>query len=869
MQGYWPRVASTGERPLLERDGGIRAPWGEEGAQMLCRSRADGSAARGVTGARSGTSRTLRTMATSVRGRKVNAFQALALLLAFVLMAGVGGLLAAGLILPAVAVTNGATDLTVTAFDELPSELGEQRPLSEKSTMLAADGSVLATFYHDNRIVVGLDQIAPIMRQAVLAVEDKRFYDHGGIDPTGMARATVKTLLSDQKEGASTLTQQYVKNVLIEKAKREDDREALEAARTAEGTEGISRKLREAKLAIALEKSMPKDKILENYLNIAQFGIAIYGVEAAAQYYFNKSAAELNYLESATIAGITQAPTAWDPVKNPADATNRRATVLGLMRAQGIITPEEYDVGVSTPIEATLSVQNTKLGCSTAGEVVAGSGYFCDFVTKVIAHDPAFGATKAERTDLLYRGGLTIWTTLDPRLQTAADAEVKAGIPVDDPSGIGSAISVVEPGSGKILAMAQNRNYNNTPSPTDTSVNWNADNLYGAASGFPPGSTFKPFTLLEWVKQGHSLREQVNGAVRPLNENQFRSCGKKGKNSPYTPGNAEGKGAMMSVLDATKNSVNLAYLTMATQLDLCDIMAGAEQLGIHKAGGNSGEGAFDPYPANVLGTNSVAPLSMAGAFAAFASGGIYCTPVAITKIVDANGAELPVPSANCAQAIEPRVANAMNYALSNVWSGTADGVGRPPFASAGKTGTTSENEHTWFVGYTPVMAASVWVGYPDGMYQMKNVVVNGNRISRMYGASIAAPTWKRFMEQALAGVEVPEFGEVSPTDLNGKEVGIPSVIGWDVGEATRKLESSGFRVNVDPNQVPSFQGAGRVAEQSPSGQAPSGSTITLVVSSGQQQGGGQGGGGQGGGGQGGGNGQGGGQPGPGGNGQRP
>jgi membrane peptidoglycan carboxypeptidase len=781
-------------------------------------------------------------MATSVRGRKVNAFQALALLLAFVLMAGVGGLLAAGLILPAVAVTNGATDLTVTAFDDLPSELGEQRPLSEKSTMLAADGSVLATFYHDNRIVVGLDQMAPVMQAAVLAVEDKRFYDHGGIDPQGMARATVKTLLSDQKEGASTLTQQYVKNVLIEKAKREDDRQALEAARTAEGAEGISRKLREAKLAIALEKSMPKDKILENYLNIAQFGIAIYGVEAAAQYYFSKPAAELTYLEAATIAGITQAPTKWDPVKNPALATDRRATVLGLMRDQGIITPEEHDAGIATPIESTLHVQNTKLGCSTAGEVVPGSGYFCDYVTKVIANDPVFGATKQERTDLLYRGGLTITTTIDPRLQGLADAEVKNGIPVDDPSGIGSAISVVKPGTGEILAMAQNRNYNNTASATDTSVNWNADNLYGAASGFPPGSTFKPFTLLEWLKQGHSLREQVNGQKRALNENMFRACGKKGKNSPYTPGNAEGDGSMMSVLDATKNSVNLAYLTMAMQLDLCDIMAGAEQIGIHKAGGNAGEGAFDPYPSTVLGTNSVAPLSMAEAFATFASGGIHCTPIAITKIVDANGAELPVPPANCAQAIEPRIANAMNFTLSHVWQGTAKDVGAPAFPSAGKTGTTSENEHTWFVGYTPVMAASVWVGYPDSFTPMQRVPVNGRVVRNMYGSTIAAPTWKRFMEQALAGQEVPGFGEVSPTDLNGKEVGVPSVIGWDVGEATRQLESAGFAVNVDPNQVPSFQGAGRVAEQSPSGQAPSGSTVTLIVSNGQREGAGQGGG---------------------------
>ncbi|KGM01919.1 transglycosylase domain-containing protein [Cellulomonas cellasea] len=786
-------------------------------------------------------------MATSVRGRQVNAFQALALLLAFVLMAAVGGLLAAGLILPAVAVTNGATDLTVTAFDDLPSELGAQRPLSEKSTMLAADGSVLATFYDENRIVVPLDQIAPIMRQAVLAVEDKRFYEHGGIDPTGMARATVKTLLSDQKEGASTLTQQYVKNVLIEKAKREDDREALEAARTAEGAEGISRKLREAKLAIALEKSMPKDQILENYLNIAQFGIAIYGVETAAQYYFSKPAAELNYLEAATIAGITQAPTKWDPVKNPADATNRRATVLGLMLEQKLITQEEHDAGLATPLEATLRVQPTKLTCAAASDVVPGAGYFCDYVTKVIVNDPAFGATPEEREELLYRGGLTIRTTLDPREQAIADAEVKAGIPVDDPSNVASAISVVEPGTGQIKAMAQNRIYSPAGEAEgqarQTAVNYNTDQAYGGSAGFAPGSTFKPFTLVQWLKEGHSLNESVNAQPLeyPMTEFNSSCVNFRGSTPPtYKFGNAENNSRhVMSVLDATKNSVNSGYIAMAKDIDLCGVMQTAKELGVHTGTGG------DPtvVPANVLGTDSVAPLTMASAFATFASGGTYCAPVAITSVQDANGAELPIPSANCRRVLDERIANAMNFALSNVWSGTAKSVGEPPFPAAGKTGTTSRNENTWFVGYTPLRAAAVWVGFSEGFIPVQNITVNGEFVKYMFGSTVAAPTWKRYMVRALEGVEVPGFAGPSNDELYGKRVGVPSVVGWDAGEASRRLEQAGFRVSIDPNQVPSFQGAGRVAAQSPSGDAPAGSTITLQLSNGQQpQGGGQGGG---------------------------
>ena len=192
----------------------------------------------------------------------------------------------------------------MTAFDGLPSEL-EIQPLPEKSTILAADGTVLAELYIENRIVVPLEAIAPILQQTVIAVEDKRFYEHGGVDPMGMLRAVVKNSATESTQGASTLTQQYVKNVLIEAANSQDDRAAAADAREAEGAEGYSRKLREAKLAISLEKVTTKEKILEGYLNIAAFGASVYGVEAASEYYFGKPASDVNYLEAATIAGIT------------------------------------------------------------------------------------------------------------------------------------------------------------------------------------------------------------------------------------------------------------------------------------------------------------------------------------------------------------------------------------------------------------------------------------------------------------------------------------------------------------------------------------------------------------------------------------
>lgn len=772
------------------------------------------------------------------RGRQVNLLQAVALLLAFALIAGVGGVLTAGLVLPAVAVASTATNTATTAFDDLPTQLDE-RPLSEKSVMLAADGTVLATFYAENRIVVPLDQIAPIMQKAVIAVEDKRFYEHGGIDPAGMLRAFAKNALTDDVQGASTLTQQYVKNVLIEAAQRENDAAAIEAAREAEGTAGLSRKLREAKIAIALEKKYPKEKILENYLNIAQFGVSVWGVEAAAQYYFTKSAKDLTYLEAATLAGVTQSPSKWDPERNPEDSQYRRNVVLGLMKAQKVITPAEYEAGIATPLPETLRIQGTALTCAAAGAVVPGSGFFCDYVTKVIKNNAAFGATPAERTERLYRGGLTITTTLNPREQAIADAEVKAGVPVDDPSGVASAISVVEPGTGKIVAMAQNRTYNprQTTAARETSVNYNTDFAYGGSSGFAPGSTFKPFTLTEWLKAGHSLRETVSGQERTWNLRQFTTCDGKGQNKPWKLRNAEGKGRLMSVLDATRNSVNNAYADMASQLNVCSIMETASSMGVHTAG-REGQPPrpFNSNPANVIGTDEIAPLTMAAAFATYASGGTFCEPIAITGIVDANGKALPVPAANCRKVLEPRIANAVNYTLSNVWRGTARSVGRPDFPSAGKTGTTSENENTWFVGYTPVRAAAVWVGFSDGTRPMQNMRIAGHNYYRghqVYGSSIAAPTWKRFMTQALVGLPTPGFAEVGSTELNGIEVDVPNVVGLSERIAKRTLANAGFHAVVEDGRIASPHPSGAVAAQTPKGKASKGSIVRLQLSNGQ------------------------------------
>lgn len=767
--------------------------------------------------------------------------QGIALLVSLVLIAGIGGVLAAGLALPGVALANGAATLSQQAFDDLPTELNLTE-LPQKSVILAADGTQLATFFAENRVIVTLPEIAPIMQKAVIAVEDKRFYEHAGIDPQGMLRALAVGVFNDETQGASTLTQQYVKNVLLQSANQIEDpvekQAALRAATVNKGAEGYARKLREAKLAISLEKRLSKDQILEAYLNIAQFGSrSIYGVEAAAQYFFNKHAIDLNYIEAATIAGVTKSPTALDPERNPAASQGRRNVVLGLMRDQGYITEDEYTAGVRTPLADTLNVTPIRQGCVTAGDAVAGSGFFCDYVTKIILNDPVFGEEKKDRQNLLYRGGLTITTTLLPGEQTIAWNEVNAGVPWNDPSGVGSTIVTVEPGTGKVTAMVQNRFYAATDNqePGQTSVNWNTSNEYGSASGFAPGSTFKPFTLVEWLKAGHSLTETFDGSRRPLDEHDFTACGAPyGPSKRWTPANSEGQPGVMDALKATRDSVNTAYLAMALQLDLCNIMQNAADLGVVKPGGKSGTGNIDAKPANVIGSDSVAPLSMAAAFAAFAANGTYCKPIAITQIVDPDGKDLPVPSADCQEKIEPRIAAAVNYALRNVWSGTAERVGKPGYPAAGKTGTTSENENNWFVGYTTLRATAVWVGHSDGFYPMQGQVINGVRYTRgPYGSSIAAPTWKRYMDQVMAGANPPDFAPAGNNEILGVRAQVPDVIGLTQEAATAKLKEAGFKTKIARDQATDYRPAGTVVDQSPTGRVSRNSVITLTISNGQ------------------------------------
>jgi membrane peptidoglycan carboxypeptidase len=729
--------------------------------------------------------------------RTIPAAQLIGLLLAFVLTAGAGGVIAAGLVIPLASGVDSAVDTGVEVFEEVPAEL-VPGPLSEQSQIYASDGKTkLATFYAQNRIVVPLDKVSNHMKNAVISIEDERFYNHGGVDPEGISRAAVKNFGGGATEGASTLTQQYVKNVLIEEADRSGDTfGVLEAS---EGS--LTRKLREAKLAIALEKQMSKDEILQGYLNIAQFGRSVYGVETASRHYFNKSSSELSVVEAATIAGITKSPNAFDPVENPKDAKKRRDLVIGKMWQLGYITTEQRDKAFEAKLEDTLDVQPLDVGCDSA----QGAAFFCDYVIKEVMASPEFGKTKADRQDLLYRGGLKIVTTLDMKMQKAAQETIAEAVPAENAYELEAAVTSVEPGTGRIKAMAQNVPYDTRAEPAarTTAQNYSADYMHGNSRGFQVGSNFKPFVLAEWLRSGRQLYDTVSANSFVANETSFSAngCVHAFTNQNWDVSNVDGAASgNVSVLQGTFQSLNTVYARMSQQLDLCNVQKTAWDVGFRPMTSGldyDGVGTFrtidnpqqrdiDVFASMTLGTQASTPVNQASAFATFASGGTYCDPVAILEVKDTNGKKMKVPGANCKQTLEPEVANTVAYAMTQVFKtspwgtawelspGLADG--RPV---AGKTGTTNMAYQSWFTGYTPNLSTSVWVGDAAGDVPHMNVYLppqtwfsSSPEAGPMYGGTVAAPTWRRYMDLAVADLPVKSFPAPDP-NLVGKKPAPP------------------------------------------------------------------------------------------------
>ncbi len=760
------------------------------------------------------------------RGGARGALGALGLVLA---ISVAGGVLLAGVALPVLGVAGLAARAGAESFDSLPSEL-EVPPLSLRTRILAADGSLIANFFDEYRVQVPFDAIAPVMRQAIVAIEDSRFYDHGGVDVRGTARAFVNNQSGESTQGGSTITQQYVKGVLLDKALANDDQEAAKAAVERSGAEGYGRKLREMRYAVALEEQLTKDQILERYLNIAYFGSGAYGIEAASRRFFSKGAAELTLPEAATLAGLVQAPGVYDPTRNPEAALARRNTVLARMKALDYLPAAEIDAAAASPL--ALVPSPVQASCETSPYP-----FFCDYVLKTVLSDPAFGADPNDRRSLLLRGGLTITTTLDPARQQAAQASVDKFVPRDDPTQFGAAIAMVQPGTGAIQAMAQNRTFGPSDAPGVTTVNYAADRSYGGSSGFQAGSTFKVWVLAAAIKQGIPLRTRINAPAQ-VSIGDITSCDGVVLKDRWQPRNSGGSGTF-DLQSGTARSVNTFFAQLEQRTGLCDPRQIAHAAGVRPASGG-------PDLANVksftLGVDPVSPLRMAEGYATFAARGVHCAAFAISTVLDRDGNSLAVPAHECAQVVDQKVADGVNAVLAGVIDGPDGGrtgrvmsLGRP---AAGKTGTTNENYDVWFTGYTPDLAAAAWVGDPgqlvDGQIKrrnIRNVRINGRSIEAGFGGLLPGPIWRDAMAAALNGVPETPFVAPDPVLVNGTRVAIPSVAGLSVERASNVLAAAGWSFRV-ANQNSANVAPGRVIGTNPSRSAYPGDRITLLVSSG-------------------------------------
>ena len=668
--------------------------------------------------------------------RAVRPAQLLALLMAFLSVSALMGVVGAGMLVPIAGPTALVAKSVPSVFNELPGDLQTVAP-AEESQLLDSSGAVIAHFYDKQRIVVPSANIADVMKKAIVAIEDKRFYEHNGVDATGIARALVTNLGESGRQGASTITQQYVRNSLAERGYLEGDAEQVSAA-TEQTTE---RKLREIKYALALEKTQSKDEILTGYLNIAPFGPITYGVEAASQRYFSKSASELNYLEAALLAGLVQSPVQYDPLTHPEAAQERRDTVLATMLDQGVITQEEYDEGVATTVDSMLHPTVSSEGCSGAE---SSKAYFCDYVLSQFLEDPTFGATRIERERLLKTQGITIRTTLDPAKQDAAYASLTNAIPVGDASGLNDALVSLDPRTGKVLAMAQNTTYGIEAGQTMSN--------YSADGNFQVGSTFKVFTLLQWFKEGHSAYETVGSANTFYPNGSFKCDGRSITTEGYQVNDLAGKTGTMNVVRATGQSVNQAFVNMASRVDFCSIFETAYDMGITEDGE-----VPSPFPANILGSVSASPLQMASVFATIANSGQQCKPQSIESVTDRDENVLKEFAADCKEVISPDLANKtaalLTASAGQYYTSTRLGDGRP---FAAKSGTTDGHANTWLTGFTPSLATAVWVGHGDNSSQeVSGVVINGVYHSEIFGETyVGQNIWAPYMTQALAGTPI-------------------------------------------------------------------------------------------------------------------
>ena len=756
----------------------------------------------------------------------------------FAALSVVCGLLVAGLVLPFAAIGGSVVKASADSLESLPAEL-EIGPQSERSRVLMADGKVLTEFYAENRVYVPLKKIAPIMRTAQIAIEDSRFYEHGAIDFRGTARAALRSA-SGSTQGGSTLTQQYVKQVQIEAANVAGDQEGVLKAQE----QTLARKIRELRYAVAVEKRLSKDAILERYLNIAYYGAGAYGVEAAAHRYFNTTAAELTLPQAAMLAGLVQNPVATDPINNPNTAIQRRNVVLNRMLELELITKAQADAAKKTGFDEK-QVQEPKNDC-----VDSQFPTLCLYVKNVLTSDQfkVLGKTRQERLNKLQRGGLTIQTLIDPKAQKAAEKAVLGRVAPTDPF-ISTAV-LIQPKSGLIVSMAQNRPELGN-GKGQTWYNYAVESSLGGAEGYQAGSTFKTFTLAAAIANGIPVSRTYNAPERMQFKGQtFRSC-----NGPFTAGDYEPKNSTisgtMNMTKATMMSVNTYFIQLERDAGLCNTVQMAKAAGVDRADGKDlikDSPYYDNIISFTLGSVEVTPLSMAEAYATFANRGVHCNPIIVKSVTTKAGKQVAVPSADCKKVMEPYVADTVNMLLQKTIGpgGTANpanlGDGRD---QAAKTGTIDGAEAVWLAGYTPELAGIAMIAADKQAKQYKGKtrrsitgrVSHGTQCMEWGGGCVlngsggrdAGAIWRAAMRRAVEDLPRTSFKEPSDEAVQGKWQDIPDTSGMSWKDREAALQAAGFSIAY--SQEYSSEPAGTLIGYWPqSGRRRTGNPIYFITS---------------------------------------
>jgi membrane peptidoglycan carboxypeptidase len=636
-------------------------------------------------------------------------------------------LLVAGVTLPFVGVLGIATRDAANTFNDL--QVGALGQVPTYSTLYDIEGRPIATFYPGDiyRQPVTYSQIAPVMRNAIVAIEDNTFYQQGALDPRGTLRALFSDSSGGELQGASTLAQQYVKNVKVLQAGHNA------AAAAAAAYPSLQRKIVQLRIAAEVEHEMTQNQLLAAYLNVAYFSEEAYGIQVAAERYFSVPASRLTLTEAALLAGIVQSPTEYNPLLHPDAAIGRRNEVIGRMAQLNYISQAEASATEKLPLGLNMSTTPLQTGCESSQTSTVDSAFFCDYVQHVLMINYPSLWSEINNT-----GGLSIYTTLNMRDQIAADNAVNYVEPQHNdaynPGDNADTEVLIQPGTGAVRAIAINRRFGTGPGEDD--IDYAVNSNYGGGAGVQTGSSSKIFTLITALKQGvpfgHPIKVVSPSVVGPYYNCQQQLAG-GGNGAPigyFNVVNAEGDtpagGEIYELYSATVGSINVYFAHLEQQVGLCNVVRTAVDMGMTRADGTSllsydkglAASGSTPYsadniPSFTLGAVNVSPMSMAAAYASVAARGWYCAPNVLVKIVvTGTGASLPVQPVSCHRDMSEAVADAANYILQGVLeTGTAAGrgIGRP---AAAKTGTANGGYYAAFAGYTPTLTGYVSVFNP-------------------------------------------------------------------------------------------------------------------------------------------------------------